>query len=163
MITQITIIIIGAVVGYFIAKWQFRFQSIHKRRLVIIEEAYEKIKLADQSFQSLTSPFQETADLPTLIQEKEKDFISKANDMSQYLNKKRLFFSTKEQIMIDVVIDKFSKIWVDYRFRKALENDPVMAKKRLELYQSIWDSASKEIPELIESLEKVFRKELGLK
>lgn len=163
MITQITIIIVSAVVGYFVAKWQFKFQSVHERRLVVIEETYEKIKIVSRSFLSLTNPLQETSDLNAYIQEKEKDFVVKANNMSEYLDNKRLFFSTKERIHIDVVTNKFSKIWIDYRFKKAIEDDPAMAKKRLELYKSIWDSTSKEIPELIKSLEKVFEKELGLK
>lgn len=151
--------VFALVLGYFIARWQFRFQSLHQRRLVVIEEAYEKLKLAEQSFKSLTNPVQETVDMS----EKEKDFVVKANDMSQYLNKRRLFFSTEEQSEIDIITDKFSKIWGDYRFKKIIQDDPGMLKKRTELYVSIWDSTSKEIPELITSLEKVFKKALGLK
>lgn len=147
--------------GYLLAYWQFKLQSIHKRRLEVIEEAYSKIRLASRSFKSLTAPLQEVGDLTE--SDKEKDFAEKANDMFVYLDTKRLFFDTREQKHIDNAVDKFFKTWGDYRYKKMIKDDPALHKERFDLYKKVWDSADKEIPEIISLIEEDFKKALGLK
>ena len=153
--------IVALVIGYLFARWQFKFESIHKRRLEVIEEAYSKLKLANRSFQSLANPLQEVGDLTE--NEKEKDFIDKANSMFIYLDTKKLFFSSNEQKNIKIITDKFFQTWNDYRYKKDIKDDPSLLKERTCLYKKIWNSVSKEIPEIISSLETVFKKSLGLK
>lgn len=149
------------VAGYLFARWQFKFESIHKRRLEVIEEAYAKLKLANVSFQSLTNPVQQAGEL--IETEKEKDFVQKANDMFVYLNIKKLFFDSNEQKHIDAISKNFMKAWNNYRYKQDIKNDPSERKEFMRLYKEVWDSADKEIPEIILSLEKTFKKALGLK
>ena len=154
-------LVVGSFVGYLFAKHRFKFEAIHKRRLEVIEEAYAKLKLANLSFQSLTNPLQLAGEL--IETEKEKDFVQKANDMFEYLNIKKLFFDSNEQKHIDVVNENFKMTWNNYRYKKDIEKEPGQQKERTRLYKEIWDSTSKEIPEIISSLEEVFKKALGLK
>ncbi|MBI5913525.1 hypothetical protein HY839_03770 [Candidatus Azambacteria bacterium] len=153
--------VVALVVGYLFARWKFKFESIHERRLEVIEEAYSKLKLVNRSFRSLTAPLQEVGDLSE--SEKEKDFVSKANDMFIYLDTKKLFFSSEEQKNIDIITNKFFETWNSYRYKNDIKNDPGSQKEITRLYKEIWDSTSKEMPGLILSLEKIFKKALGLK
>jgi len=157
--------VVALVIGYLFSQWQFKFESIHKRRLDVIEEAYSKLKLASMAFRSLAAPLQEFDGLTQEEQEekKEKDFADKANGMFVYLDTKRLFFSSKEQENIDVIISQFFQTWNNYRYKKDIRDDHSMVKERTRLYKEIWDSTSQEIPKLISSLEVTFKKALGLK
>lgn len=153
--------VVALVIGYLFARWQFKFESLHERRLEVIEEAYSKLKLVNRSFRSLTAPLQEVGD--SSESEKEKDFVSKANDMFIYLDTKKLFFSSEEQKNIEIITNKFFEAWNNYRYKKDIKNNPGSQKEITRLYKEIWDSTSREMPELIFSLEKIFKKALGLK
>ena len=130
-------------IGYLFARWKFKFESIHKRRLEVIEEAYSKLKLASMAFQSLTSPRQEAVDPNEEEKKKERDLVEKVNDMLTYLNTKRLFFSSEELKNIDAITEKLKTIWNDYRCERETENDPSSQKGRARRYKDIWDSTSK--------------------
>lgn len=120
--------VVALVIGYLFARWQFKFESIHERRLGVIEEAYAKLKLASRSFRSLTAPMQETGDLSE--EEKEKDFVDKVNDMLIFIDTKKLFFDKEEQKNIDAITDKFFKTWNNYRYKKDIKNDPPLSKRK---------------------------------
>jgi hypothetical protein len=152
---------VALIVGYFFAKNKFKFESSHKRRLEIIEEAYEKIAIANSVYRSLTNPLQEAGELN--LEEKEKTFIEKANEAIEFLDNKKIFFSSVEQTSINLIKGEFIRSWGDYRYKKYIESDPNLLKERTELYKKTWEAASQEIPNLISSLEDTFKKELGLK
>ena len=109
------------VLGYLFARWQFKFQSAHERRLEVIEEAYSKLKLVSISFRSLTSPLQEAIDFDEEEKKKEKDLVEKVNDTLVYLDTKRFFFSNEEQKNIDAITNKFFQTWNNYRYKKILK------------------------------------------
>ena len=109
----------------------------------------------------MTAPLQEAGDLTE--SDKEKDFVDKINNLIDYLETKRLFFSSEEQKIIDNITDKFLKTWNNYKYKKDMKNEPKLQKENFFLYKELWNSTSKEIPELIGLLEKVFKNALGLK
>jgi len=153
--------VVALIIGYFFAKNKFKFESSHKRRLEIIEEAYEKITIANSAYRSLTNPLQEAGELT--LEEKEKYFTEKANGAIEFLDNKKLFFSSTEQESVNLIKGEFLRSWGDYRYKKYIASEPNLIKERTELYKKTWEAASQEIPNLISSLEGAFKKELGLK
>ncbi len=154
-------ILLVLVVGYFFAQGKFKFQSLHKRRFEVLEEAYEKIKLASASYRSFleTPPTAEDC-----TSEKEaKDLTTKINNMIQFLDTKRLFFSKKEKVIIDVLIKTISESWCNYTEKSMIKNDKLFSlKERIEALEKAYGDVDKEIPKLVDQLEKTFKKVLGL-
>lgn len=154
--------IFALLVGYFFAKQQFKFQSTHQRRMVIIEEAYEKIKIASTAYGFLNNPLRMNGE-PT-DEKRGKDFVVKANEMVKFLDTKRLFFSVEEKERIDAIKDLFQESWAEYTERRIITQNKTLrdSKRELEIWKKNWKDADKEIPGLIKTLEDVFRKALGL-
>lgn len=103
----------------FFAINKFKFESAHKRRLEIIEEAYERITIANTAYRSLTNPLQDVGELN--LNEKEKLFTEKANMAIEFLDNKKLFFSSVEQESINLIKEKFLKSWGDYQYKKYID------------------------------------------
>ncbi len=152
---------IAVIIGSIVAIKNFRFQSVHTKRLQVIEEAYEKVKSASRSFKSLTDPFQGAGDLPKA--EKIKEFANKANEMVIFLDNKKLFFDSKERNLVDLILAKFTETWHQFIEREIIDKDPQMAREKIRVWQKVWNSADKDIPLLISLLEEEFQKKLGLK
>jgi hypothetical protein len=150
---------IAVLIASYVAIKKFRFQSTHKKRLEIIEQAYEKIKKASVSFKSLVNIFQFNQDEERRI----RLFVEDANDMISFLEKKRLFFTSAEQHAMDNVTKKFFELWSQYRLKETIKSDRVHTKESYEIWQKVFESAEQEIPNLIALLESEFKKTLGLK
>lgn len=157
-----TVAVIVGFVGYLFARQQFRFQSLHQKRLEIIEIAYEKIKVASRAYLSfvLASSPQKTS---TMADEKGKDFVIKINEMVVFLDSKRLFFTDEEKNYIDLITETFSKTWAESEERRIITNTPTLTdpKRQTELFFKNLNDANKEIPKLIKSFEQTFKKALG--
>lgn len=154
--------VFALLIGYYFAKQQFKFQSTHQRRMVIVEEAYEKIKMASTAYSFLNQPFRMNGE-PT-DEERGKDFVAKANEMVTFLDTKRLFFSDEEKGHIDAIKDLFRESWAEYIERRTISKNETLRdrKRELEIWKKNWKDADKEIPRLIKTLEDVFRRALGL-
>lgn len=155
--------ILVLIIGYFIFVRKFKFQSTHQRRMVIVEEAYEKIKITSAAYSFLNNPLR--MDGESTDEERGKDFVVKANEMVKILDTKRLFFSAEEKKYIDAIKNFFHESWAEYTERRIISRNKILCdpKRELEIWKKNWKDADKEIPRLIKALEDVFRRALGLR
>ncbi len=154
---------IAVIIGAIVAVKSFRFQSIHTKRLQVIEEAYEKVKSASMDFQSLANPYQGSGELTK--KQKQEKFENSVNKMLYFLNTKRIFFGKSEREKIDLITKKFFDAWTSYQHRESIAQDPVStpAGQRTEVWITTWELINAEIPKLTEQLENEFQNILGIK
>ena len=106
--------------------------------MVIIEEAYEKIKTASKAYSFLNSPVRMSGE-PT-DEERGRNFVVKANEMVTFLDTKRLFFSGQEKKHIDAINKLFRESWGEYTERMIISQNPTLRdrKKELEIWKKNW-------------------------
>lgn len=137
--------------GYILAKQEFLFQSMHRKRLEVIAEAYEKIQLAWLAYKKYYVYRKE---------ENGHDFVRKAEDMRVFLHTKRIFFNERESKIIDEIFEKITEIWAKDETGRIVANnvnllDPAFQAKLIEDIGLLYRD---KIPALIQVLEKNFRK-----
>ncbi len=159
---------IGATVALifriFFERDKFRFEKLHEKRALVIEQLYIRIVKVEQAFVSLLKPFQGVGEL--FEDEKRKVAAESFNELANYLIEHRVYFDERLAQDLERLIDKFLKIFNDYDFSRTLrqyKEDKESYRKSFEVSRGAWDELSRDFPIIRQSIEKEFRKIIGIK
>ncbi len=95
---EIVTLFFGSIVGFILGRSKYKFEQIHSKRFLVIEETYVRLKIANRSFISLTNPYQGVGE--KTIDQKTKDFVDFANDFFNYVDEKRIFLIMRKRKLL---------------------------------------------------------------
>lgn len=134
-----------------------QFQQLHTDRAEVIKNVYKTIVDTRDAFVSLLNPLQMAGELKE--EDKAKMAANAANEFIRYYSRNKIFFDSELAGKVDVLRDKLFEIWRNYQIRQYSEpGDNV----RIESYRKTWDGISKDVPEILKSIENEFRQLIGL-
>jgi hypothetical protein len=137
--------------------YQVRYEKMHAERAEVIKNLYIRIVTTERSFYDFMHIFQRGGDDD---QKKKGPIAAKAaNDMTEYYDKNKIFFTEKEAEKIEKLMDKFKEIWNTFessQFKKAQNLVYV------DDWDKSWNQIKTEIPKIRNVIEKRFRKVIGI-
>lgn len=95
------------------------------------------------------------------MEEKQKLAAEKANDFITYFDRNRIFFEDSLAEKIDKLRDSLWECWTSFNLSKDLREDK-LHKDGLDMWHSVWEKLTKEVPEIKKEVEGEFQKIIGL-
>lgn len=138
--------------------------SLHLKRLEVIEQLYALLIDLNSSMRNLTNPVKHSEiDFDANEMNLNIKARSDLRDFGIFFQKKRIYFNDKTCEIVDEILKEFSKAYSDYNEHKIYEDlgipDRASRLKVIDSYNSVKD----EIPKVKARLEKDFRNLLDVK
>ena len=139
---------------------QVRFESLHTRRAIVIDELYKLIVQLQTDVSSMARPFQQTGEPPQ--REKYIKANNSGRELIEYFSRKDIYFREDLCIRIDNFIIGLNEILVDFVLViDSLEKGKIQ-KDSVEHWIKSWDKLTKEIVPIKSEIKQEFRKLLGI-
>ncbi len=90
--------------------------------------------------------------------EKRKKFADSANDLLEYFEMNKIFFSKELASKVDSVLQKIREIWIDYQTRSYHDKSDI---SYLEIWGRAWKKIQEQLPVLKMEIEEEFRTIMG--
>lgn len=135
---------------------KIRFTKLHMKRAEVIEELYSKLVEFSTKMRDLINPLQ-PGKLPT--KEDIQRVSEMGNDFVNFCLKKRIFFNSITNKLIDNLNKEIFKSYLDY----TAYPDDDKSNGRFELWRNSWTRISEDVPKLTEQIENEFKIILGVR
>ncbi|MEN9920496.1 MAG: hypothetical protein RL538_389 [Candidatus Parcubacteria bacterium] len=155
---------LAALIAGWIAVKKFRFQSLHQKRLEIIEEVYERLVSTHDAFLAVMNPISFGDNSDSAKNQRKIELVQKANDFSTYYRQKKIFFDETMASELDAIRVQYQNILVNWDYLVDFPNTPLHEKHRE--WQKIWkmlNGNEGEVSSMKTKLEKKFRDILNIR
>lgn len=139
-------------------KFRTQFQHLHAERAEVIKQTYQKLVTVLRNLESMVRPFQWKGEDPPMA--KWDTFISSFDELHDYFLSNKLFFdyqlATEIENLLKVIAQASTK-WSNAQIQKLEGN-----KEYWEAWKKVWGEVKKDIPGIVDSIEKKFRQIIGI-
>jgi len=139
--------------------------ELYSKQSVIIEKLYKKLILVHDRMQDMTLLLRNVTGLDTnkIINDELKrvqETADSGNDFFNYYRKNKIYFKEDTCLLIESIQIQFKEVHTDYSFKHLYGLPP--SEMTYELAKKANEKVIKEIPILMNKLEKDFRESLGV-
>lgn len=142
-------------------EYEIRFAELHKQQAKVIAEFYELLVAAEERIRLmgsiLVSEDEASLSLEEIVQKRAETAHKEINVLIKYYNKNRLYFKESTCKKINQLLHALQDTFMDF---KVASPEP---KAHEERWREAQFAVAKQIPEIMQSVEKDFRELLGHK
>jgi len=140
---------------------QTRFQILHTKRAMIIEELYRCLVQAERDAKSLIQPLQFSGE-PSQ-EEKFTKALNSGNSLFESFECHRIYFTKESCERIDHFLQGLRNALIDFQLvLNSQKSGGAAAVKSVDTWIVTWDNLQKELPPIKADIEKDFREILGI-